>query len=44
MRTDIVLFYTHFVYLFISDMEAALESVGDVRRHPAHRGHQAPGR
>lgn len=30
--------------IFTVDMEAAMESAGDVRRHPAHRGHQAPGR
>lgn len=27
---------------FSSDMEAAVEGVGDVRRFPAHCGHQAP--
>lgn len=25
-------------------MEAAVESAGDVRRHPDDRGHQAPGK
>lgn len=30
--------------IFTVDMEAAMESAGDVRHHPAHRGHQAPGR
>lgn len=29
--------------LFLSDVETVVESVGDVRCDPAHRGHQAPG-
>lgn len=28
----------------VVDMEAAVESAGDVRRHPDDRGHQAPGK
>lgn len=31
-------------FSFFLDMEAVMESVGDVRCHSSHRGHQAPGR
>lgn len=41
---NLILLPTHFLKLILLDMEATMESVGDVRYHPDHRGHQAPGR